>query len=146
MTEEEQAQIAHRRFYKAEQEADFVDAQGSNTPQTRSPSYQLAYRDTDFLLRDELRPVRFQLELLKTEMLLEEAKVGSTLVVYGSARIPSPDHVEAVRATATTPERKAVVERLVAKSKYYEEARKLARIASKCALVEKGMRQFVVCT
>jgi uncharacterized protein (TIGR00730 family) len=79
-------------------------------------------------------------------MLLEEAGVGSTLVVYGSARIPSPEHVEAVRATATTPERAAVVERLVAKSKYYEEARKLGRIASECAVVEKGMRQFVVCS
>jgi len=43
---------------------------------------QLAFRDTDFLLREELRPVRFQLELLKAEMLLEEADIGSTLVIY----------------------------------------------------------------
>ncbi|MEY4670618.1 MAG: hypothetical protein RLZZ415_497, partial [Pseudomonadota bacterium] len=47
---------------------------------------------------------------------------------------------------ATTPERKAVVERLVAKSKYYDEARKLGRIASECGIVEQGMRQFVVCS
>ena len=40
------------------------------TPQTQAPAYKLAFRDTDFLLRDELRPVRFQLELLKAEMLL----------------------------------------------------------------------------
>jgi uncharacterized protein (TIGR00730 family) len=144
MTDEEK--ITHRRFYKAEQEASFAEAKTHVTPQTQSPSYRLAFRDTDFLLRDELRPVRFQLELLKPEMLLEEAGVGSTLVVYGSARIPAPEHIEAVRATATTPERQAVVERLVAKSKYYEEARKLGRIASECAIVEKGMRQFVVCS
>ncbi len=146
MTEKSQKKLSQRRFYKAEQEASFADAQAHQTPQTQSPAYQLAFRDTAFMLRDELRPVRFQLELLKPEMLLEEAGIGSTLVMYGSARIPSPEHVEAVRATATTPERKAVVERLVAKSKYYDEARRLARIASKCALVEKGMRQFVVCT
>ena len=59
-----------------------------------------AYRDADFLLRDELRPVRFQLELLKTEMLLDEAGIGSTLVCYGSARIPAPEETEALVAKA----------------------------------------------
>jgi uncharacterized protein (TIGR00730 family) len=146
MTEEEKARLTRRRFYKAEQEAGFVEAQPRTTPQTQDPAYRLAFRDTDFLLREELRPVRFQLELLKTEMLLEEAQIGSTLVMYGSARIPSPEMAEAALATATTPERKAVIERLVAKSKYYEEARQLARIASEQAIVEGGMRQFVVCS
>ena len=138
--------LAERRFYPAEQEAGFVEAQPHETPQTQHPAYKLAFRDTEFLLRDELRPVRFQLELLKPEMLLEEAHVGSTLVMYGSARIPSPEEAERAMQTATTPEKKAVVERLVAKAKYYEEARKLARMASEAAVVEDGMRQFVVCS
>jgi len=146
MTEPEDKNLTQRRFYKAEQEASFAKAKEVATPQTRDPAYKLAFLDSEFLLRDELRPVRFQLELLKPEMLLEEAGIGSTLVIYGSARIPSPEHVDAVRATATTPERTKVVERLIEKSKYYEEARKLARIASECAIVEKGMRQFVVCS
>lgn len=145
MTEEEK-KLSRRRFYKAEQEAGFVESHGQHTAQTRSPSYQLAFRDTDFLLRDELRPVRFQLELLKTEMLLDEAGIGSTLVCYGSARIPAPDQVEARLAAAKTPEEKAVAQRLAANAKYYEEARQLARIASQCAIVEKGMRQFVICS
>jgi uncharacterized protein (TIGR00730 family) len=143
---EDQTKLPDRRFYKAEEEASFAGAKAHATPQTQHPAYRLAFNDPDFLLRDELRPVRFQLELLKPEMLLEEAGVGSTLVVYGSARIPSPEHIEAVRATATTPERKAVVERLIAKSKYYDEARRLAHIASTCAIIEKGKRQFVVCS
>lgn len=143
MTEKE---LTNRKFYKAEQEAGFDEQHAKTTPQTQSASYRLAFRDTDFLLRDELRPVRFQLELLKPEMLLEEAGIGSTLVVYGSARIPSPEHVEEALAAATTPERRAQVERLAAKAKYYEEARKLAKIASECAVVEKGMRQFVICS
>ena len=145
MTEEEK-RLTRRRFYKAEQEAGFADTRAHQTAQTTSASYKLAFRDTEFLLREELRPVRFQLELLKTEMLLDEAGIGSTLVCYGSARIPSPENVQAVLDAADSPERKAVAERLAAKAAYYEEARKLARLASQCAIVEKGMRQFVVCS
>ena len=146
MTEDDEKRLHRRRFYKAEQEAGFVEAHTNSTPQTRDPAYKLAFRDTEFLLREELRPVRFQLELLKCEMLLEEAGIGSTLVCYGSARIPAPEMAEAALASATTPERKAVTERLVANSKYYEQARELGRIASSCGIVEKGMRQFVVCS
>ena len=146
MTDDDDKRLHRRRFYKAEQEAGIVDAHSTSTPQTRDPAYKLAFRDTEFLLREELRPVRFQLELLKCEMLLEEAGIGSTLVCYGSARIPAPEAAEAALATATTPERKAVVERLVANSKYYDQARELARIASSCGIVEQGMRQFVVCS
>ncbi|NKJ42892.1 MULTISPECIES: LOG family protein [unclassified Novosphingobium] len=147
MTEEEiNRQLVNRKFYKAEQEAGFAQSHPKITPQQQDPAYRLAFGDTDFLLREELRPVRFQLELLKAEMLLEEADIGSTLVMYGSARIPAPEAAEAALATATTPERKAVIERLVAKSKYYEEARKLARYASTCGVVEEGKRQFVVCS
>src|SRR5690349_25119463 len=71
-------------------------------PQTESSAYKLAFQDTDFLLREDLRPVRFQLELLKPELLLNEAKIASTMVFYGSARIPSPDMAEAMVAAATS--------------------------------------------
>lgn len=145
MTEEEK-KLAEHRFYRAKQEVSFEESRPNETPQTRNPSYRLAFRDTDFLLRDELRPVRLQLELLKPEMLLEEAEIGSTLVFYGSARIPSPEMCEQMLADAETPERRAIVERLAAKAKYYEVARTLARTASSCTYVENGMRQFVVCT
>ena len=145
MTENEK-RLIRRRFYKAEQEAGFAEQHAHETAQTQSPSYRLAFSDADFLLRDELRPVRFQLELLKPEMLLDEAQIGSTLVVYGSARIPSPEQAQALIDEAETPERRAVAERLAAKAKYYEEARKLSQIASQCAIVENGMRQFVICS
>ncbi len=143
MTEKD---LTDRKFYKAEQEAGFVEAQPHTTPQTQDPAYRLAFRDTDFLLREELRPVRFQLELLKTEMLLDEANIGSTLVVYGSARIPSPEAAEATLKAATSPERQRVAERLVAKAKYYTEAQRLAQIASTANIVEEGQRQFVICS
>ena len=141
-------ELTVRKFYRAKQEADFADRAPTDTPQTRNPSYRLAFRDTDFLLRDELRPVRFQLELMKPEMLLEEAGIGSTLVMYGSARIPPPDAVEtALEGAKDLPEdERKVVERLAAKSKYYTEAYRLARMVSEKGIVEHGERQFVVCS
>src|SRR4030042_5381319 len=73
-------------------------------PQTLSPSYRLAYRDHDFLLLDELRPVRLQLELLKPELILKEHEIESTIVIFGSTRIPEPkaayDQLAEVEAAA----------------------------------------------
>jgi uncharacterized protein (TIGR00730 family) len=141
-------ELASRKFYPADQEAGFADQVALRTAQTSDPAYRLAFRDTDFLLRDELRPVRFQLELLKTEMLLEEAGVGSTLVMYGSARIPPPEAAaSALEGAANLPEDEArVVRNLVAKSKYVGEAYRLARMVSEKAIVEDGKRQFVICS
>ena len=139
--------LSDRKFYPADKEAEFEKTQ-LQTPQTAHPAYKLAFQDTDFLLRDELRPVRFQLELLKPEMLLDEAGVGSTLVMYGSARIPPEDACEAaLEGAKDLPEdERRVVENLVKKSKYYTEAYKLARIASERSIIENGKRQFVVCS
>jgi uncharacterized protein (TIGR00730 family) len=74
-------------FPSAEEDADAA-VLVPDTKQARSQSYRLAYTDVDFLLRDELRPVRLQLELLKPELLQQENGIQSTVVVFGSARIP----------------------------------------------------------
>ena len=60
-----------------------------------SPSYQLAEYDINFIKRDEIRPVRMHLELLKTETLLRDHAIKSTVVVFGSARIPPREVAEA---------------------------------------------------
>ncbi|WP_028641096.1 LOG family protein [Novosphingobium acidiphilum] len=138
--------LAHQRFYQAEQEAGFVESHPRVSPQQQDPAYRLAFRDTDFLLRQELRPVRFQLELLKPEMLLDEAGIASTLVVYGSARIPAPEHAQDMLDQATTPQARAIAERLAAKARHYDEARRLARLAANANVIEKGKRHFVVCS
>ena len=83
-----------RRFPDAREDLERWDRQ-PETPQTRSPSYRLAFSDGDFLTRDELRPVRLQLELLKAEMALAERGIASTIVMLGSARIPDPAHADA---------------------------------------------------
>ncbi|MBA2920693.1 lysine decarboxylase [Sphingomonas sp. MAH-20] len=116
------------------------------TPQTMHPAYRLAFQDNDFLLREDLRPVRFQLELLKPELLLDEAQIASTFVFYGSARIPEPAKAEALREAATDDFGRLVAERLIAKSKYYDVARELAQLASNCPRDLEGKRHFVVCS
>ncbi|HEU4960153.1 MAG TPA: LOG family protein [Sphingomonas sp.] len=137
--------VPSRVFRPAQQEAETVKS-GVSTPQTENPAYRLAFQDLDFLLREDLRPVRFQLELLKPQLLLDEANIGSTFVFYGSARIPAPDKAEALLKAAEGEEAKRIAERLVAKSKYYEVARELARIVSQLPPDENGKRQFVVCS
>jgi uncharacterized protein (TIGR00730 family) len=104
------------------------------TPQTASPTYRLAFSDLDFMLREELRPVRLQLELLKPEMALDEAGILSTVVMFGGARIPAPEH----RDRAQTPE-------LAALSVHYEEARRFARLVTEASLASGGA-EHVICT
>ncbi|MFN6978424.1 MAG: lysine decarboxylase, partial [Gemmobacter sp.] len=66
-------------------------ARTPDTPQTRAPAYRLAFTDDDFLTREELRPVRLQLELLKPQLVMDERGIASTVVMFGGARIPAPD-------------------------------------------------------
>jgi len=137
--------VPPRIFPSASEEAE-VAAKTTVVPQTEHPAYRLAFQDPDFLLREDLRAVRFQLELLKPELLLNEAKIASTFVMYGSARIPSPEEAAGLRASATAPDRQRVVDSLIAKSKYYEQARELARLESSVAPEPDGRRHFVVCS
>jgi uncharacterized protein (TIGR00730 family) len=83
---------------------------------------------------------------MKPELLLDEAGIGSTLVFYGSARIPAPEHADAIVDAAVTDTQRRIAERLKAKSVFYPEARRLAELASNCAHDEEGRRQFVVCS
>lgn len=103
------------------------------TAQALAPSYRLAFADDDFLCREELRPVRLQLELLKTEMAMNEAKINSTVVLFGGSRIPEPAHKDRAR-TAT----------LAGLSKYYEEARKFSRLITETSVQNGGLDNVIV--
>lgn len=102
------------------------------TPQTLSPSYQLAFHDLDFLKKDELRPVRLQLELLKPEMILNEQNVKSTIVMFGGARIPSPERRDMARSPA-----------MAELSHYYDEAREFARLMTEESMKTGGSENVV---
>ena len=107
--------------------------------QSHSPSYRLAYDDFDFIMRDELRPVRLQLELLKPELVQLEENIKATVVIFGSARLP--DHETALKnlhhaeqilyLNPHNPKCKknvAIAHRILKKSNYYDEARKLGTL------------------
>ena len=104
-----------------------------DTPQTRSPAYQLAFADAEFLCREELRPVRLQLELLKPEMLMTEYGISSTVVLFGGARIPEP----AKKDTART-------KTLANLSSFYDEARTFARMITEKSLAEGKGENIIV--
>lgn len=104
-----------------------------DTPQTRSATYALAFADEEFLCRPELRPVRLQLELLKPEMALDEAGIDSTIVMFGGARIPSPENKSSARTQT-----------LADLSAYYAEAERFAHIMTKRSLAKGGHDDIVV--
>jgi uncharacterized protein (TIGR00730 family) len=104
-----------------------------DTAQTRAPAYRLAFADHDFLCRDELRPVRLQLELLKPELLLNEYGIQSTIVLFGGARIPDPDHKD-----------KARTKTLADLSAYYGEAREFARLMTVKSLATHCCENVIV--
>lgn len=132
-----------RIFPTAEQDAAF-SCHVTPTPQTLHPHYRLAFTDAEFMLREELRPVRLQLELLKPEIVLQEYGIASTVVFYGSARIPEPGAAYAREAAAHTPRDHAVARRLAEKAQYYVEARELARRISSIIQPVPDERNFVV--
>lgn len=110
-----------------------------DTPQTRSPQYRLAWDDPDFMTQRELRPVRLQLELLKTEMRLAERGIRSTVVLFGGARIPEPGGVPWAARN------KEQERNLAANSRYYDEARRFARLCSQYS-AQSYHREFVIVT
>lgn len=81
-----------------------------NADQIASPSYRLAALDQDFLLGEDMRGVRFQLEYFKAELILRRYPIISTIVVFGGARIREDGHEK--------------------EKNWYNEARTFGRIAS----------------
>jgi len=97
-------------------------------------AYQLAFADNEFLLREELRPVRMQLELLKPELMQQEQGIKSTIVMFGSARIPSRDGAQNLLDSARAAGDPAAVKRAETQLKmshFYEEARRFAAIVTR---------------
>lgn len=106
-----------------------------DTPQTRAPAYRLAYSDEAFLLREDMRPVRLQLELRKPEVLMDEAGVESTIVMFGGARIPEPSAKQEARMPV-----------LAELSRFYAEARDFARLMTERSMERSDGREGVIVT
>lgn len=100
------------------------------SPQSKSASYRLPVEDPEFLHRDEVRGIRLQLEYEKPEILLREWGVRSTIIVFGSARMPSPERARAIRKAAGGELDAKAEAKLQKQLGYYQAAREFGRIAS----------------
>jgi len=127
----------------------------ADTPQTRSPSYRLAYLDQDFMLRQELRPVRFQLELLKPDMILDEAGIDATIVVFGSARTGYAEDPQGVLEAAEAAAREApddpqaqarlkAARRVATHARAYREARRFGQLCAEAGHRDPANRLVIV--
>lgn len=132
------------------------DINPETTPQSGSSAYRLAFADPEFLLRDELRPERLQLEYLKPELALLDQCIQSTIVIFGSARIPDPQTAQtlveqAEQRALAEPENAelqralAVARRVEANSVYHDEARKLGELITR-GTEDSGPCDLVVMT
>ncbi|MFQ5628519.1 MAG: LOG family protein [bacterium] len=121
-----------------------------------SPSYRLAYEDIEFLSHETLRPVRLQLELQKPDMIMDAQGIQSTVVVFGSARLISKKQAENKIAELQSELRSrsndslrlrelAKAKRQLENAKYYEEARRFAKLVSTSCQID-GKCDFVVVT
>ncbi len=131
------------------------DSDTTKTPE-ESSSYIPADRDTEFLQRDELRPLRVGIELLKPEMIQREQGIQSTIVVFGSARLQEPDAAkraldlaeeEAARSPAdpTYRHKASIARRQLALSKYYDMAREFGQLVSSICQID-GRCDYVIVT
>ncbi|HET7792105.1 MAG TPA: TIGR00730 family Rossman fold protein [Rhizobacter sp.] len=121
-----------RNFPPAQKEA---EAQGPVPSLYDGPesSYQLAFTDNKFLLRDDLRPVRMQLELLKPELIQSEQGIESTIVIFGSARIVPPEVAQRLLSDAKSANNETAIriaENHIRMSRFYEEARRFGAIVT----------------
>ncbi len=109
------------------------------------PSYTLAFNDSDFLMQDELRHVRLQLEYLKAQTILEQHQIKATIVVFGSARFVSPEQASYQLASAQqqfaqhptdidAQQAVAIAKRQVRNSRYYQEAQRFAGLVTSHSL------------
>jgi uncharacterized protein (TIGR00730 family) len=130
--------LTARNFPPAKKEA---EAQGPTPSLYDGPesSYQLAFTDNKFLLRDDLRPVRMQLELLKPELIQAEQGIESTIVIFGSARIVPADVAQRLLSDAEAANDESalrIAKQHITMSRFYEEARRFG------ALVTEKSRQL----
>ena len=125
--------LAGRNFPTAQQDAAKDPAKALARYQGPESSYKLAFTDTQFLLREEMRPVRMQLELLKPELIQDEQGIESTVVIFGSARIVPPEVAQRLvddASSAGDEAALAIAQRHLSMSHHYEEARRFAALVT----------------
>jgi uncharacterized protein (TIGR00730 family) len=127
----QRSKLHERNFPTAEEDA--LAATPPSRYEGPESSFRLAFTDEAFLLREELRPVRMQLELLKPEMIQQEQRIESTIVLFGSSRIVTPADAQARVQDAQRSGDSAALRRAemaLSMSRYYDEARRFAGLVT----------------
>ncbi|WP_296507544.1 TIGR00730 family Rossman fold protein [Rhodoferax sp.] len=112
-------------------------------------AYRLAFADPEFLLRRETRGIRIQLEMLKPDLDQAAQGVDNTVVVFGSARFPSPEEASAALEAATASgdaQEMAVAQRHMRNSKHYDNARLFARLVAGHSARKPREERLFICT
>jgi uncharacterized protein (TIGR00730 family) len=116
-------------------------------------AYRLAFKDPEFLVRPETRGIRFQLELLKPDLIQTEHGIANTVVVFGSARFKSLEQaqsqLEKVRlAHPDLPQSEATrqAQQDLQNAHYYEAARELASLVSHGCKALAPSERLTICT
>ena len=110
-------------------------------------SYKFAYDDDAFLSRRETLGIRFELELLKPDLLLREMGIENTVVVFGSTRFYSPERAAEMLQKATTPSEQAAAEKAQKGTQFYESARRFGGLVAQYNLKqEANPDKLVICT
>jgi uncharacterized protein (TIGR00730 family) len=120
--------------------------------QTAQP---LAYMNADFLESDDARPIRILAEYLEPHRRFRQEHIRDTVVFFGSARIRSREAAERHIAALdrgeldgrSEREARALATRSLESSRYYEDARELARRLTTWSKTLPGKcTRFVVCS
>ena len=115
----------------------------------KGDAYRLAFADPEFLLRRETRGVRMQLEMLKPDLDQQTLGIENTIVVFGSARFPAPEQAArnlAVAQAAGDAAALTLAERHVRNARYYDEARRFARLVATYSKPRPPKEQLFICT
>ena len=120
-----------------------------------SSTYKLASEDHGLIATNEMRGVRMLLEISKPDILLEQAKIQSTIIVFGGAHLV--ERCTAQRNLATLQQqlqedpnnqklqgRYKRAKQLLELSRYYDEAREFAKLASAESECAGGCRGVIV--
>ena len=110
-------------------------------------SYKFAFNDEAFLSRRETIGIRFELELLKPEILLKEHGIAHTITVFGSTRFVSREKAESLVSEAKTPQETADAKKALLHSQYYESAREFGSIVASYNKTQKeSANKLHICT
>ena len=127
-----------------------------------SPSFEIAFKDSEFIHSDAARSIRIDAEVAKPEWFFKQYGIRSTIIVFGSARFVDRETAlgrlqEAKKNLADLPHDERLQDALekancdVKMSEYYELAREFSLLVSQqnqCRLdhAHDGLFDYVICT